>query len=495
MSRQTTQAALIGLVVIAALSGCSATAPAPQPAAASAAGPDFVTVLEPTWTTEAALVGTPVVENGFVASYVAVAGGTLDVVAWNAATGAEVWRDVASVGAVSAGRSITLGSLESGGTSFVTYLTSIVGDDTGWRELVVAEIGTGITTPITDGVVWATRLPTVCTDGLAVCFTGNLESDGADPAIFRLDPKVGTIVAETDVVIPSGAYLLSDRLFNNGERTPDGVEQLGYAADGAVAWQRPYSEIFAEGYSSDGGFNWDLSGSDEVIVGIGSYVDPNRASSGAGVVDLTQTMTVGLDPASGDTVWTLEGTSICAASYISLDLLDGVNPMCRYNSGTRTTAPGADGSTLETTDADVDIDLLGVNALTGAIEWTLPLGGASATAVTDAFFGTLSAFRPVEVAGTVSLVDALTGDVADLPGDALFGCLRPRADFEMLKPGSSDLVLYSAGYSASPCTGDMGTIDGAVFSAGALGMVAAAAGGNTYVVAGASTLSLYTLTD
>lgn len=493
MSRHAAQTALIAVVAVLTLSACSPATSEPQPTP-TAATPDFVTLLDPTWTTEAALVGDPIDADGFVASYVAEPDGTLDVVAWNATTGTEVWRDEAAVGMIPKNEGITLGALDSGGKSFVTYVTSVEGDDTAWVRLVIAEIGTGTPTQIPESVIWVTRLPSACTDGIAVCFTGNLEADGADPAIFRIDPKVGIIVPEPAAVIPDGARRMGDRLFSTSDRSPDGVEQLGYAVDGAVVWQRPYTDVFAEGYSSDGGYNWQLSGSDEMIVGIGSYVDPNRLDSGEGVVDLTQTKAVGLDPATGNTVWTLESTSICTASFISPDFIDGLIPMCRFNSGTRTTAPGADG-TLATTEAEIDIDLLGVDPLTGEIEWTLPLGGSgSPTTVTDAYFGTQSPFRPLDVAGTVSLVNALTGDVTDLPADAVFTCTQPRADFEMVRPGTSEVVLYPGGYSRFPCTSVLGAIAGTGFSAGALNRSGIDTK-NTVFIAGESALSLYTLTD
>ena len=90
-----------------------------------------MTPIEPTWTIDVDLVGKPIYQNDYVASYVAAADGALNVIAWDAATGVEAWRDVAAVGATIQGVVVNLGGLKSGGKSFVTYLSPIVGDDSG----------------------------------------------------------------------------------------------------------------------------------------------------------------------------------------------------------------------------------------------------------------------------------------------------------------------------------------------------------------------------
>ncbi|WP_104128248.1 PQQ-binding-like beta-propeller repeat protein [Cryobacterium sp. Y57] len=496
MSRHVTKTALIGLAVITALSGCATSTAEPKPTTAVAVT-DFVTPIEPAWTIDVDLVGKPISQNGYVASYVAAADGALNVVAWDAATGVEVWRDVAAVGATTQGVVVDLGGLKSGEKSFVTYLSPIVGDDSGWSELVIAEIGSGVSTSISNNMVWATQRPAACADDIAVCFTGFLEAaDDADRANFRIDPKVGTIVADTDVVMPARARMLSDRLFSTNARSPDGVEELGYSADGAVAWQLPYSDIFAEGYSSDGGWNWDLFRSDEVLVGSGSYFDRARLDIGERVIDLTQTQTVGLDPASGDSLWSLDATSDCPASSIGPELIDDVLPLCRYNSGTMTYALRADGINFETIYADVDIDLLGMDPLSGEVEWTLALGSTSTESGASAiFFETGSVIRAVNVAGAVSLVNALTGDVTDLPDGAIFACGQHRDGFEALQHSSGDVVAYGAGHDGFPCTSDLAAIEGTAYSPGALRMGGLETGENTFVIGGASGLSSYTLLD
>ncbi|WP_146069368.1 hypothetical protein [Cryobacterium sp. Y11] len=366
MSRQVTKTALSGMIVIAALSGCATTTAEPKPTTAAAVT-DFVTPIEPTWTIDVDLVGKPIYQNGYVASYVAAADGALNVIAWDATSGVEVWRDVAAVGAATQGVVVNLDGLESGGKSFVTYLSPIVGDDSGWTELVIAEIGSGISTSITNNMVWATQRPAACADDIAVCFTGFLQAaHDADKAKFHVDPKGGTIVADTDVVMPAKARMLNDRLFSTNARTPDGVEELGYSADGAIAWQIPYSDIFAEGYSSDGGWNWDLSA---------------------------------------------------------------------------------------------------------------------------------SAIRAVNVAGTLSLVNALTGDVTDLPDGAIFACGQYRDGFEAMQQSSGDVFAYGSGYDEFPCTSDLVAIEGTAYSAGAVRMGGLETGENTFVIGGASGLSSYTLLD
>ncbi|WP_105035875.1 hypothetical protein [Cryobacterium aureum] len=496
MSRHTKTATLIGLVVIAALSGCSASAPSPEPTD-TAAQPDFVTPVEPAWTADVDLVGQPIYQDGFVASYVAALDGALNVVAWNAETGAEIWRDVAAVGSATQGVVVNLAGLESGDKSFVTYLSAPTGDDDGWRELVIAEIGTGIPTAISNDLVWATKRPSPCADEIAVCFSGFIaEPYNEDRANFRLDPKVGTIVADTDVVIPANARLLSDRLFSTGDRAPEGVEQLGFSANGVTTWQRAYSDVFAEGYSSDAGWNWDLSGTDAAVVGIASYFDTARLDTGAGVIDKTQTAAVGLDPATGETLWKIEGATICDASRIDPDLLSDITPLCLYNSGTMTVALGADGINLETANTNVDIDLLGVDPISGEVQFTVPLGTAGTeSAGTEVFFEVGSPIRPVDVAGTVSMVDVLTGEVTDLPGGAIFACGESRDGFQTPQNGTGETLAYGAGRDVFACTSDRAATDGNAFSAAAVRMGGIDAGKNSYVIGGAAGLAFYTLTD
>ncbi|WP_146069367.1 hypothetical protein [Cryobacterium sp. Y11] len=496
MSRRFGTTALIGLMAILVLSGCSV----PAPESAATTDPfNLVAPIEPTWTAEADLVGYPIYHDGFVASYVAAPNGALHVVVWDAATGSEVWRDIAGLGATSSGL-ITLAGLESGGKSFVTYLSpsSNPDDADSWSDLMIAEIGTATSTIGMDSEIWAQTIPTVCADQTAVCFSGFLkETAGGDSAGFRSEPDSGTIVVDTDVV-PANARRIGANLFSTNDRSDGAIEQLGYSAGGAIVWQVPYGEVFGDGYSADGGTHWGIFASDAVIVGEGHFVDRDRTYGSEYVANATLQTVVGLNPASGEVLWRLAGAENCWGDASELELIDGLVPLCRMNAGTTTNAFGSDGTTMETTRADYDIDLLGVDPLSGEVVWTSPLGDAGLDSPTsDLSFQSLSGMRPVNISGTARLVDILRGEASDLPDGAILACNDPRDPFQApsLETETETMSEYGAGSDLIPCTSDLIAIEGNAYSAAAVRMAGRETVENTFVIGGASGLSSYTLSD
>ncbi|TFD89887.1 hypothetical protein [Cryobacterium serini] len=487
------------MAVIAALSGCSA----PAPEAPAAADPfDLTAPIEPSWTAEVDLVGYPIYLDGYVASYVAATDGALHVVVWDAATGTEEWRNIAGLGAVSAESSITLAGLESGGKSFVTYLSPSTNPDDpeGWSDLMISEIGTATSTVGLDDEIWANSVPSVCADGKAVCFRGySKETADGDSAWFRSAPNSGTIVADTTVAVPDGARLIGTNVFSTNDRSEGAIEQLGYSAGGVTVWQVPYADVFGEGYTSDGGWNWSIFESDDVIVGSGYFVDQDRVDGGEFVHDYTKRAVVGLNPATGDVLWRLAGAATCAGSPNEYDLVDGLVPLCRTNAGTETGAFGADGTTIDRSRADYDMDVIGVDPLSGDIGWTYPVGdaGLNETQTAALSFRSFSPTRPFDISGTVRLVDMLRGDARDVPEDAILPCNEVRDAFSAPKSGAENdsVVEYDAGNDAVPCTSDLIALDGTAYSAAAARMAGVETSKNTFVVGGATGLSSYTLPD
>lgn len=497
MSRPFRTATLIGLVAIVLLSACSA--PGPEPAAATDPF-DLVAPIEPTWTAEVDLIGYPIYLDGFVASYVAAPDGALHVVVWDAATGSEVWRNIAGLGATTYG-SITLAGLEVGGKSFVTYLSpsSNPDDADGWSDLMITEIGTATSTIGMDSEVWAHTLPTVCDDKTTVCFRGFLKDTvGEDSADFRSEPGSGIIVAGTTATLPANSGMIGTNLFYTNDPSPGAVEQLGYSADGIIVWQVPYADVFGDGYSSDGGWNWNIFASDDVIVGKGILHDPNRTYGDEYVADSTRHTTVGVDPANGEVLWRIAGAGPCAGDTTDYQFVDGLIPLCRFNAGTETATFGPDGTTLEFARADYDLDLLGVDPLSGEIVWTVTLSDAGFNApTTDLSFRSFSPTRPFSISGTVRLVDTLRGEATDVPEGAILPCNESRDPFQatnlVSEPESTS--DYGAGNDAVPCTSDLVAIDGTAYSAGAARMAGVETAANTFVIGGASGLSSYTLPD
>jgi hypothetical protein len=487
---------IVGLVAILALTGCSAAAPEDS-ASTDSATPDFSTIVDPTWTVPADLVGDPVVSDGHIASYVVADTGALNIVVWDAATGDELWRDIAVPGSVPSGLRIDAVGVGVNGVPHVTYL-SPVADRDDWQRVVVAELASGTQLNLTNDVVWASDRPRACADESDICFTGWIESDPeADLRVFRIDAANGTVLPDTDVVLPANSRQLSERVFSTNARPPEGVEEVGFSADGEIRWQMPYTEIFGAGYSSDAGWNWgERYESDDIIVGMGQFRDSAVADDSVQNLDLSQRKTVGVDTASGDVRWTVDGADTCVASNVPTTLLDDVVPLCRVNSGTRVIDASVDGANPVNTTTDLDVDLIGIDPTSGQIMWTLPLGGSQTNIDSSAgSFALRLSLRPLDVGDDKFLVDALTGETSPLPADATFACTIERDDFEMTWLSSTERTGYNAGRDVVPCSADRVTATDEALSAAAILMGGFKTDEGSYIVGTPTGLASYSIAD
>jgi hypothetical protein len=485
---------LVGLLLIFAVTGCTAESEPAKPVGTASAGADFVSVVDPAWSVSADMVGDPATDGEFVTSYVAMADGALNVVVWNAESGSEVWRDVASVGYVTQGVQVDVETIESEGKSFVTYL-SPVEDSNGWQRLVVAELASGMEIGLSNDHVWPTSRPSECADGENVCFTGWLEADPeTSSATFRADFSTGMLVRDADVVMAPDSRALSDRVFATQVRPPEGVEEVGYSSGGKVQWQVPYEDIFGPGYSSDGGWDWEMYESDEVIVGSGYTYDRLIGVYDDRTIDLTARKVVGLNVATGEVLWSQDGIGYCAASVIDAGSIDDIIPLCRYNSGSTAIDRSEDHLSSESVTTDLDIDLVGVDGESGEIKWTRALGDAEANLGSEAgYFATRAAERPINVEGEMTIVDVLSNETTDVPDDGIFSCLLPRDSFEAYSHAAESVIGYNAGADTYACSADLAATGAESYSEGAVRMGGVDAGGGGYVLGSATGLAWYDL--
>ncbi|TFD47860.1 hypothetical protein E3T55_15030 [Cryobacterium frigoriphilum] len=495
-------ATLIAVTLLAslALSGCTDTAAeaekaavAAEKAAVLALAVEYSTPIDPVWSVTADLVGTPAVRSEVVVSYVRSATG-LQIAAWDAASGAELWRHAAVPGVQSHAVELKATTVLVGDTLLVPYLRDEAGSHFGWQELVIADALTGVALAHDWGALWVSDRPGACSGAQGICFTGWTWAEiDADQRSFRVDVATGGLSVDTEVPAPVSGEILSDGVFVTA---PDGTELLGYSADGAIAWQRPYRDYFGPNSSSDQGWAWGWGRSADIVIGHGF----NRGSEDAAdyLRDLTAVRTVGVRRDSGDIAWSLDGVQLgCPAAEYPFVLDEKIVPMCRINSGTLHVIDGNDDAS---TYDDLDVDLIGVDEKTGKTRWTVPLGAdeGSLTSRNNTFFS--NAAQRVLMIGTVPMiVDLTTGDSLPAPSEGVYACAVDRGTldantFEVERTHGGSVNPYRTGQNLFACDAQRAPVAG-TFSRGSVLMAGSHADDGIYVVGGAAGLSAFQLPD
>lgn len=468
-------------ICVAALVGCSPGGPSL----------DLVTRVQPLWTVQAALVGSPSAAEGVVVSYVDAGVDALQVVAWAADSGAELWRDSASLGSVPGYGVNSAEIVEVDGAPLVAYLQDVPDDDRGWQRVAVAELETG--RRLDDGslIVDATTLPSGCDAEPGVCLRGRaIERSESRAQLMRADLDADRLLAERGPTLPDNSRFLGGHVYSTLDRAPDGVEMLGYASDGVVLWERPYSEVFGPGYSSDGGWSW-LDDDRRVVIGTSSVYDPATANGSVATYDLAAGMTVGLDPDSGETLWRVNGADRwCDAAELDSSLITEVVPVCLFSGGT-TTVDRSDPDNPSLHVSGVEARIVGLDAETGAELWSVDAGRDPSLVRdwTSSFVSTIGP-RPVTIGDGPVLLNVLTGRSSAIAPRAVLACQSEREFFRANRPGTHtpEPARYSGGFGVFPCDGDRRRSDEG-FSPGALEMAATKAGGGWFVVGGSDALS------
>ncbi|GAB3755471.1 hypothetical protein GCM10027591_04520 [Zhihengliuella somnathii] len=180
-----------------------------------------------------------------------------------------------------------------------------------------------------------------------------------------------------------GARFLSTFLFEDGQRPAEvdgGLEQLGYVVDGDVKWQRPYGEVFGSDFSSDAGWAWRDGEEDEAaatVIGEGHVTYEGLDENGTGEVTLhyvADRKTVGLDAATGETLWERPGAEMTCANGAG-GLIDGTDliVLCEFRSGILNTVHENWRRVSYEIVEPIRQQMVGVNRETGVVEWTQPM--------------------------------------------------------------------------------------------------------------------------
>jgi len=494
MFRVTSTLPIAALVLLVTLTGCTPGTGLIPESDSDVAARELDEVATPDWTVDASLVGKPVAADGVVLAYTKASSGSLQVEAWDATTGEQLWADTAVTGAATPGVMVTATIItDDEDKHYAAYLRP--GDDKDWQDLVLADLATGTPVALTDNRVWASSRPSSCADGDDICFTGWKQSAyDAGKLNYRFTTAGGDISPDTDVVLPDTARMLGNRVYSTNTRPPEGTEVLGSSADGQLLWERAYTDVFGEGTSSDAGWAWDDVDSDEVLLGAG-YVDTSAARESAEFThDATLRSVVALDPKSGETVWSLDGADFCDQDVREDDRADGQRTLCLYKSGTTTYTQTGDGTDYDAVSTDFDVDLIGVDRATGEVDWTLPLGGEEFEGDSDdATFASFSANRVMLVEGEPAIVNLTTGEHTEPSEDAVYACSTARDPLLAAYPGTGESMPFSAGNDYAGCDASGELTD--TFSTGSVRMVGVDAGDGRAVVASAGALLGFATSD
>lgn len=145
--------------------------------------------------------------------------------------------------------------------------------------------------------------------------------------------------------------------------------QVGRVVDGQLTWEIDTTEAFGPGQSTNTGWSFDTFGDDAVLVGtIGLGISPPADGD---TWDMTESLALGLDAATGDALWRAPATSIFCDPDITGQQDDPLLA-CLWNEGQAEAVEG------ELTYRDVNIDLVRLDPLTGDRLWQVELGATSA---------------------------------------------------------------------------------------------------------------------
>ncbi len=394
------------------------------------------------WSQNAAQpLGQPVAVGDGVAVYV-LRGSVLSIEVVDAATGKIRWQRPAATGAAAAG--IEISPVLVGG--HLVYLRPVQGSMT-TTSVVVADAVTGKDIAVSQHDYRVGSRPVSCQH--SVCFSVYV---GTDQQAVNMDPATGQVISAGAgtggrSIGPEGLQSVQD---------PDRPETLTRTKDSRTVWSTPLTNIFDDGYSTNGGWEFHVLPKQNMLIGsVGAY-DPDQPFRGD--INLgTALKMAGIDLATGARRWLQSGgvdyQCIPQAAVVEAGAL--VNVRCRWGAGTVAHRVG-DKLTLRTASLSVE----GFNPATGATTWTVPL--ADPTGQSPA-----TAFHHIEVVGedtllvsgrtAAQLIDPVTGATRPVPADTQAVCVvgieTPLAGGERTVNGRTSNT-YATGSKATRCTAD-----------------------------------------
>ncbi|WP_029145762.1 PQQ-binding-like beta-propeller repeat protein [Microbacterium luticocti] len=421
----------------------------------------------PIWRNHEALMSVPRVTGDTVLAYVSDGDGGEAVVAWDAATGVERWRHAAVPGEQAPGVRHRIPLLDDAGTTYTAFLAPLPDDwNENWGSLQVVDVVTG--EPRRDAVrfLYGTR-PEVCGDTfcLSALFDGETQLHARQYALD--DGTIEDARRSDDDPAPylDGGWFLGDYVSVKGA---SGKQMLRYGTDGRIRWERPYTDVFGAAATTEGGWMWDDGHLDLPVIGLGG---PARQARGdTYTVDVAGSRLVGLDRATGKTVWSIPGAGQCEVTQAYVRD-DGTLVACRVNSGTAQW-PTTDKKLSRLRFTDFDMDLIGVDAKTGTIRWTVPLGADPRNFVSLAGPSLYSGGDPVAwIDDRATAIDPKTGATTPFPKDATLLCVDEATDIDLISVyGDADTgeFAYPAADRLYPCRSDGTRLDDGAISYGTL---------------------------
>ncbi len=399
--RRTTMA-VAGLLVGLLLVGCSDKND-PQPSPSSAAP-----VAQPAWSVRVQAVQQPDVVDGVVVAAVVdpTSPNGESVVAWDSATGDELWRHDGT----------EPGVFEVGGTKKIAY--GVFRSETG--ALVLADVHSGeesvVAVPDGRRVDYVNR----CGRGGGVCVVSIVEA-GSTYNNYQLDESSMVLNAvpmyTSDNHVADGVTMAYER--SSGTSTA----VIGFDGDADhAAWSRPLGEMLGTEGRWGGSYYyydatpWAWSGDGDVLLGSAEqYTDEGV------VIDASQEFFSGGFAPDGTTLWTAPGVP-CSGRWTT----GPVQALC-VQTGTvsyTTTQTDTHMWTFLPDRTDDGSYWVGVDTLTGEQKWRFPEEGTVIVPdrVAQDFAPVGDGYLMVETGDGPTLIDIATGEADVLDHDGAFLC-------------------------------------------------------------------------
>ncbi|WP_309080621.1 PQQ-binding-like beta-propeller repeat protein [Zhihengliuella sp.] len=390
-------AAVLGLAGVLAFAGCG---PSEEERAAAAEQRRLEASAELVWESGDQLMSDLVWVDDVVLAYVADRG-QMQLLAREVATGEELWREPALFGSRDGGRVPAVATVERDGETYAAYYAPV---DDGPGELRVVAAASGERVGVARAQPAYASMPEDCGETFCARASwwyatspdrGSWSPDTHVAFDWELGRWQNHDPAEREIpLVDRGAWMLGDRLSVSPGTDAEAAE-LGYGRDGEIAWTRTYSEVFGDGYELEAGWGWyDSEGSPLVGTAFGHFETSEDGTTT--VFDLPAVeRTVRLDRETGETLWSVPGTSRCEESRLDEELQ--VLVVCGYAEGTLTRTDTDEGPDLA--EEGVVAYVAGIDLETGDELWRVETG----TTVLDAIDG-----RPLIAPGAehVQLVDA-----------------------------------------------------------------------------------------
>ena len=273
--------------------------------------------------------------DGVAVLYI-TAGRDLDLVGLDPRTGHELWRRVASPSYITPGVSIDVAPVGAKQDLVAFFAPNHAGASYPlYADLVVLDPSTGQDVQRLSGRYFKST-PDRCGAGHRdVCV---MATPGGVPfQDVTVNLARGT-VRPAALQLPGGARFLSDEVVDLGDRDP---ETIAGVVNGKLAWRREVGDLFPAGSSSDKGWNFELDEKSGIVWG--SIAGPSRVEPGNPMHllarDESKVSLIGLDRATGKTVWEKPGmSSLCVFSWGLSGRVEG-NYRCRETGLLRGTYP------------------------------------------------------------------------------------------------------------------------------------------------------------